>query len=188
METSTTEIPTPFGYKCQWLAIKTGDEAAVANTLGLTNPQRVPWNKGLSVACDFEGIFVTPPVQGWVFAIGNVPGPDSKSFTSTLEALSKRFGKAYYFGTQHVVEFHAWAIAEGGHVTRAFAYVGERGEFPVNLGSPTPEEVQLHTGVAERDKSPDEETVLSLASAWTFDPRMINGANVPRRNGLLSRN
>jgi hypothetical protein len=91
-----------------------------------------------------------------------------------LENLSKQFAEAFYFGTHRIVGYHAWASAEKGKIRRAFGYLGERGEFLVNVGDRTPEEIEIGTGVADTDTAPDEESVLGLAASWVLDPREID--------------
>ena len=107
-----------------------------------------------------------------------------------MKRLSDRFGEAYYFGTHRIVEYQAWAIAKMGQMIRGFAYVGESGEFPLNVGERTADEIELNIGTEDLNLCPDEEHVLELASRWVFDPRRIEncaGADGPGLAGRISR-
>jgi hypothetical protein len=52
--------------------------------------------------------------------------------------------------------------------------VGEKGEFPINMGERTPEEIELGTGVKDLNSPPDEQTVLDLAGKWVLNPGEID--------------
>jgi hypothetical protein len=121
-----------------------------------------------------EGIFISPPVDRWTVAVGRHPSADDTAFLPYLENLSKHFTEAFYFGTHRVTEYQAWARAEKGKIRRAFAYLGERGEFLVDIGARTPEETELGIGIKDQDNTPDEESLLGLAGKWVLDPREID--------------
>ncbi|GAA2716239.1 hypothetical protein [Actinoplanes palleronii] len=103
----------------------------------------------------------------------------SPDFAEKLGALSHELGEVQFFGTQRVVEYHAWARAVNGEVTRAYCYLGESDEVMLAIGSPTPAEKAAHVGVVPPDdteewdtwseNAPTEETVLRIAGAWSVD-------------------
>ena len=173
MSDSVDDLPIPFGYKSLWIAIRSNDTASFAEALGLKNAQPCPWLEGINQAYDFRGIFVTPPVSDWMFAVGNHPEMGHEQFLPFLNQLSQRFHQVYYFGTHRIVDYQAWAIAEQGQVRRAFGWVGETGEFLLNLGERMADEIELGTGLPEVENAPDEEVVLELARRWTLDPREL---------------
>jgi len=167
------EAPISFGYKTAWIAVPSEDGREVARVLGLERMNQYSWKAGLENAYSHRGVFVTPPIGRWTIAVGALPDAGDSRFVPMLESLSRTFHRAFYFGTHRVVEYQAWAIAEAGQISRAFAWVGDRGEFLLNIGERTPEEVELGTGLEDFENAPNEETVLELASRWVLDPRTL---------------
>jgi hypothetical protein len=168
------DAPVSFGYKTSWVAVRASSSQEVAEFLNLKHVVRCSWKDGTQQAYEQKGIFVTPPVDGWIFAVGRVPDAEQADFLTFLEDLSRQFGEAFYFGTHRIVEYQAWASAHSGKIRRAFGYVGEKGQFLLNVGERTPEEEELGTGIEDLECSPDEETVLDLAGNWVLDPRELD--------------
>jgi hypothetical protein len=157
--------------------------------LGLKDLRPVPWQKGLDDAYDRGRWLLTPPVDGWVLAVGgDLPSRlERAGFLDWLAGLSRTLGGVDYYCTHRVVEVHAWARAEDGKLLRAFGYVGERGETLFDAGPLTPQEEPLRaerlrwidplTPGEEQGRYewwPNEETVLALAAAWSVDPRELD--------------
>jgi hypothetical protein len=168
------DAPVSFGYKASWIAVPAGDAAAIADAMGLTNVQRCSWNDGIARGCNHEGVFITPAIGKWMLSVGSHGDISHKTFAPYLTMLSERFGEAYYFGTHRVVGYQAWAKAVKGKIVRAFGYLGERGEFLINVGERTAEEIEIDAGLEDEEAPPDEETVLDLASKWVLDPRELD--------------
>jgi hypothetical protein len=168
------DVPIPFGYKMSWVAVPSSDGRSVAEFFKLKQIGSCSWKNGIKRAYNCEGIFVGPAVDRWVLALGSHPAADRDTFLPYLENLSKEFGEAFYFGTHRIVGYQAWGRAEKGKVRRAFGYLGERGEFLLNVGERTPEEIEIGAGVEDLDGAPNEETVLELAGMWVLDPREID--------------
>jgi hypothetical protein len=168
------EGPSAFGYKIAWIAVPSQDGHALAEAMGLKRLKPSSWASGLEQAHNLRGVFVTPPMAAWTLALGNLPEASDSRFLPLMEQLSRTFQQAFYFGTHRVVEYQAWAIAKQGKTRRAFAWVGEQGEFVLNIGRRIPEEIELETGLEDFERAPDEETVLNLASRWVFDPRELD--------------
>lgn len=173
------DYPQPFGYKCQWIAVKTENTEGVAKHLNLVKIQAANWLTGIEGA--YEGkFFVSPPVNGWTLVINSfmpdITDPTEQSPLKVIVELSRIFGEAYYFGTHRVVEYHAWAKAMNGELSRAYSYVGESGETIINQGALTTEELEhglVFTEIEDDDPLlPDEEHVLLMAREWTIDPMM----------------
>ena len=57
-------MPTSLNLPEQWMAIRTGNIAAVQETLGLTNARRCSWQDGFQIN-GVEHLFISPPVNGW---------------------------------------------------------------------------------------------------------------------------
>jgi hypothetical protein len=176
--------PMTFGYKIAWYAVRSHSAHAVQTALDLVAVRAVGWEAGMKAldadyAGDMHGIFVTPSVRGWVFAVGwgtllgeRRPNEDLQRFmipTRRLIALSRRFGKAQYYSTHRVVEAHAWARAAGGTLERAYGYVGDRGEVALDVGK---------RSAAERGVdllNPTEEVPHRIAGVWSIDPMLLDG-------------
>jgi hypothetical protein len=158
-----------FGYTCAWLAVRTTAPGDVVRALALEEVEAVGWPGGVDAAYD-GAVFVTPPVDGWVLVASTaLPafGDDAGSPVALIERLSAALAtEVQYFGTHRVVEYHAWAVARNGRRERAFAWLGERGEVLVDEGARRAGEPTLEpTG-----ESPDEDTVMRVAAAWSVDP------------------
>ena len=129
-----------FGYKSAWLAVRDTAHERVADAIGLTARQPLPWREGVDAARD-EGVFVSPPTSGWVLAVGvgwfgNEPD---------VAALSERLAaEVQYFGTHGVVEAHTWERAVDGRLVRRVRYVGESGAFEQE-GDATQTELEART-------------------------------------------
>jgi hypothetical protein len=168
-----------FGFKCQWLAVKSTDPRAVIAALKVANVRSAGWPLGVETAYDIKSgsWFVTPPVDGWVLVVGNtLPGLDGKqnpalSLAEKLSATLKT--RVQYFGTHRVVEYHAWVLASEGKVARAFAWSGESGATLVNVGARTQDENEL---LGKRD--PDETDVMKLAARWSINPQTFAASRV----------
>ena len=201
--------PISFGYKNAWLAIKTDDTARVAEALGLAEVQPANWRTGLHTSYEqYEThVFVTPPVEDWVFVVG-IALPDigdserPDKCTPLLENLGQTFDPVSFFGTHRVVGFHAWARVDQGMVSRAYAYLGERGETIWDRGQKTKEEHALGfdffadripEGQGEEywDREdltyPDENDVMKIADAWSFNPLSIGEKKSPDSVGLVGK-
>ncbi|WP_187434484.1 hypothetical protein [Paenibacillus methanolicus] len=186
------DIPHPFGYKCQWYAVRTDRLTELVDHFGLTGCRAANWASGLDGA--YGGYyFVSPPVAGWTLVV-NAFMPDfaeagDRHPVQMTRELSARFGEACYFGTHRVVEYHAWVKAVNGQVVRAYGYVGEQGETIADIGEPTSEERELglaFTSLDEEDAHwPSEDDVLEMAAAWTIDPQMGDQSDLGPGVGII---
>ncbi len=192
------DLPVKFGYKCQWLVLKSEETQAVVTELRLRRVAPANWTMGIDGAYSNK-IFVSPVLGQWVLAIGrklpdagDTHHPDK--MTPMLIELSKIFQEVQYFGTHRMVEYHAWAKARQGEIVRAYAYLGETGTTLWNKGDKTTEEVELglsfvdETSHEAQDESyweqedlrfPDEEDVLAIARRWSVDPLFENNQYEP---------
>ena len=187
--------PHPFGYKMAWLAIRTRDTQRVIDVLRLDHVQPANWNNGLGTAYSptlgESHMFVSPPVNGWTFVVGNcLPQPLGRTFndkaTPMLIDLGAEFIEIQYYFCAAEVDFLGWARVIDGKIIRAFA-VGDEGVL-WNRGKPTKEEKA--TGLklfelrgvrgrkgdagAEIVLYPTEEHVMHLAGKWSLDPTRID--------------
>jgi hypothetical protein len=182
------DTPQPFGYKQTWLTIASTESVAVARALNLTHAQPCTWEEGIRLAVPHQ-LFVSPPIQNWVFVLGQpLPRPDghllSQQIAPLLNRLSAEFGIAHYFSTNRVVEYHSWARSEDGKLVRGYAYLGERGETLWDEGA-SRTETELGPALFD-ERSPeasdpaywnrtdlqfaDEESVMQMARRWCVAP------------------
>ena len=104
------------------------------------------------------------------------------------------------FSTHRIVEYHAWAKAEGGELRRAYAYSGESGVTILDIGEASEQEHTLGFHVfderspqAEKESYWDndtltyrgEEYVVQLAGRWSIDPTRLGDRTQPVVDGWL---
>lgn len=193
----TPDEPRPFGRRMAWFAVRADDPDAVAKVLGLRTVQAANWQSGLRTALR-TGLFVTPAVDGIVYAAGRdafpCPGDELRRIGEALLRLSATFGDALWFATHDGVDYHGWAAARGTKLLRGFAYDGDGTEVLWDEGPVTAAEAGLGFFVPDpRDTSgdgllwwPQSSDVLALAQALGADPSAIQCGSGPCR-GLLGR-
>jgi hypothetical protein len=178
-----------FGYKIGWLAVRDRSAEAVAAVLGLGPLTRTPWPDAVAAAYA-DGWLLTPPLDGWTLAASrSMPTPEDRLVVPWVAGLSASLGDVQYFITNRVTEYHGWARASGGVVERAFGYHAAEAVF--EAGERSAEELALGVGFIpdadwwesddeddEDDPLPDEDTVLTLAGQWSFDPRTLEDAPI----------
>ncbi|MBX3464300.1 MAG: hypothetical protein KF830_14105, partial [Planctomycetes bacterium] len=177
--------------------VPTADAAAVVRALGLRTVLPANWSAGLA-GVRHAGVFVTPPVGGFVLAVGadlRGAGADLAAFVPPLlERLAAAFGRAAWFLTDAAAEHHGWALAADGALVRGYAHDGVAGELFWH-GEVTAAERRLGCFLADpRDRSeeagawwPDERIVCDLAAAWSVDPRRLDGAGAAPGSGWVGR-
>ena len=180
----TPDLPRPFGADTAWLAVRTRDAAAVAQQLALRTVLPANWRAGLDEVRE-RGVFVTPAVDGWVFAVGRdllaADGDDAALVAPLLEQLSRTFGGAAWFAADRDAERFGWALALGGELQRGYAFAGEHGEV-WSSGAVTAAERAAGCFVDDpRDQSDDEvkwwpdlAIVQRIAAAWSLDPSRLD--------------
>ena len=223
--------PRPFSYKTAWLAVKNISPEKLAAALGLENVRACNWRDGIAHAYERNAgrqfpsldsamnaefgfgsrhdVFVSPPVAGWTFAVGErlaffesfafrnvLADRDPDRLIPFLEGVSRALqSPVQYFFTHRVPETHVWARADAGRVERAYGVSGELGRVILDVGSPTPEERALAFVLpgkgdglhAEGQTSVDEDTVLEVAAKWSLSPRQLGTLEVERGVGLLGK-
>lgn len=201
---ATPDHPESFGYKMQWLAVRSSDAESVLAALPMANTQPANWHTGVTAAYNGH-VFVTPPVEGWVFVLWEgLPelghGPSADEWESLMSSLSRTHADVQYFGTHRVVGFVAWARFVDGSETRAFAYSGERGEVMADRGARTSGEIELgyqyfDSNCAEAESEayweredlcyPDEEHVMEVAGKWSINPQFLEEMPLPKSAGWI---
>jgi hypothetical protein len=185
-----------FGFKTTWLAVRDRPAEAVADALRLESRETLPWDAGVERAYR-QGVFVTPPVRGWILAHGRLDllplpsGVPDPGFPEWLTDLSRRLGDVQVFANERGWGHHAWAKASNGVIERAFAV--SDGTLPTFIGLVTPAEREINRGVrtfteeearswddaqwdAWHESTPSEFDVLKIAARWSIDPTAIDPA------------
>ena len=200
--------PESFGYKIAWLAVRTDDPEKVLSVLAdVRDIQRANWQSGIAWAYRAGAtggdnfVFVSPPVNGWVFVVG-VPYLEKPEFNRPIERILQLllpvFPEVQYFGSDRRVGYVAWAKIHNGQWLRRFAVAD--GTVFFNDGAFTEEERQL--GLVElqdcdfgdnfeewlESGADDEETVLRLAGLWSINPEDLPEMGLPPSVGWLVRN
>ena len=180
-----------------WFAVRAADSERVAQALGLRTVTEANWRNGLAAAST-GGVFVTPPIDGVVFAAGRdafpCPGEEARRVGEPLLRLAAAFDEALWFATHDGVDYHGWAAARGPELLRGYAYDGDGAAVVWDEGPVTRAESELGFFVEDpRDRSgdplqwwPQSGDVLALARALGADPTAISCAGAPCR-GLLGR-
>jgi hypothetical protein len=177
-----------------WLVVRSTDPGTVQSALGLHQPTPCSWTEGMTGA---RRLFVGPPVNGWIIVTGSgLPNPscDVDECFRFLAGISGRLGQVQMFHADRILHHHAWARAENGVVTRAYAWAGET---IWNQGAKTPAETELSMkcfGYGEEPKADSwaavEWTAANvgkvplLAARWSLDPAHINGRARNHADGI----
>ncbi|MEZ4459294.1 MAG: hypothetical protein R3E66_06125 [bacterium] len=197
---TAADQPIAFGYKVSWLAVQSEDPAEVAATLARVDPrfgktsfQACNWASGMArIHANFlnREVFVSPPVNGWVFVVNYQPANEDGTVINLLLSELSKSGRAGYFGSHRVVSFAAWALAQDGTFLRHMAeadgntYVdfGEITEFERAdlMTSAQLQDIDMDTVDPEDedalyDRLPDEADVIAVATAFSMDPTQLNG-------------
>ena len=188
-----------FGYKNMWFAIKSIEPLKVAHALGFRSPQEIDWDNGVEAAYEKNAVFITPPIDNWILAVGGgllTERMTNEILLSKTKSLSQEFGEAQFFSTHRVTETHVWIKAIQGEIVRAYAYSGESGENFFVEGKPTPVERQwdlVNTLLPEAEDEeywdkvthPDEDTVMKVAESWSVNPMELSSRDDISSNGWL---
>jgi hypothetical protein len=187
---SIPDMPVGFGYKCLWFSIKSENVQRIAEILKLGSLEPCNWDVGIDKAYK-DAVFISPAIDGWTFTVGwgllSAIGetPDGiKEVKEYLRQLSHEFGEAQYFYTHRITEYHFWAKAVNGKITRAYSYIGESGENIIVEGEPTVIEKKynlVNTFSKEAQQKnyfdnvdvPNEGMVMEVAGSWSVDPTKL---------------
>lgn len=179
----------PFGYKTAWIAARDVSPAVVADGLGLGDQAPTTWEVGVAAAYD-AGVFVCPPVEGWVLAMGM----DILLLPLDVAALSAALGtEVQMFKSHRVAEHHHWSRAQNGIMVRAFDFNFDHGELTTNSGRPTDIEATTpeiapalgsppgdfpfgaYESLNDAPATPNEDSVMIVADSWSLDPNQLDG-------------
>ena len=167
-----------------WMAVRATNPGTVQSALGLNQPTPCSWKEGMTGERNF---FIGPPVNGWIIVTGSgLPNPscDVDECFRFLARISGQLGQVQLFHADRILHHHAWARAEHGIVTRAYAWAGET---IWNQGAKTPAETELSMKCFGYGEEPNANSwaavewtaanvgkVPLLATRWSLDPARVN--------------
>jgi hypothetical protein len=178
----------PFGRGMAWLAVESTKTRAVAEAVGLKGAREATWEEGVKAAHQ-SSVFVAPPLGDWtlIASSGLFPKARLDSFVRPIvERLSRQFGDAQYFCTQEKVGLAAWARARKGMLVRGYGWLAQTETILWNDGARTREERSLDIQFphspsptskpmeSEQPNTPNEKSVMLLASLWSIDPSTLD--------------
>ena len=184
------DSPVPFGYKCNWLCVKSDKPMDVIEKLGLKNAEPSNWDKGIEMA--YNGYrFVSPALDGYVLVV-NIEMDMLTVAPELLDNMAAKFPELQFFVTQRVSDYHAWTKYINGEMIRGYGWCGCDGRVFLNRGELTAEEKRLgFTNLLpneeadwETHETPDEEYVIELAAAWGIDPS-FSVKDYPKSMGFI---
>jgi hypothetical protein len=178
------DVPVVFGPNTAWLALRTDDPREVARALGLHEIAPVPWQEGVTDAVEGDDlVFVTPPVDGWVLAVGAVLGSwGPLEIGGQLSALSRTLTEAHYYVTRRSSDYAAWGRAMAGRTVRVFAYADDE-----MLSEGALDAFERTLGITTESRTPEEGDVFRMAAAWSVDPMTFGEREAPQGPGLSGR-
>ena len=203
---SGKDQPRPPALNCKhlalkrpgcWLAIKNRNLVAVQSALALHNSKPCSWAEGILGDTD-EKLFISPPVSGWILVIGSAlpdPNEDVDACYRFLMDLSRKLGHVQFFSANGVLNHHAWAQAESGHVVRAYAWAGKT---LWSQGKTTSAEIELNMKCYDYTEAPEpqpfgfrdptstnSDKVHLLAARWSLDPEDIDERFIDQEWGIV---
>lgn len=201
---SKPDAPLGFGRKNLWIAAKCDDSRDLASAIPLAEVRPANWKSGFNAAYTYPGalVFVTPPLDGWVLAVGyRLPDPSDPELLAAWRQIMRRisltFGDAQFFATHRVSNYTAWGRYIEGMEKRLFAH-GDDAIY--NFGKAFPEEENLlrcffnpsspeasNEGYWSREdlRSPAEDDVFKIAASWSIDPSELESKNLQPSTGLV---
>lgn len=175
-----------YGLPKRWVAIRSTNQQAVREALGLYNARTCTWEEGLAEASQ-RTLFISPPVGSWILVMGTcLPDPHEdvdRAFRFLLD-LSQKLGHVQFFQADRVLYHHAWVRAEDGRILRAYAWAGET---LWNQGNLSIAETELglrcldYGDMSGMDSFPpaafiqtNTDKVVALAAHWSIDPLTVD--------------
>ncbi|MDB6125294.1 MAG: hypothetical protein JWQ71_4287 [Pedosphaera sp.] len=180
-----------------WLAIRNRNLLTVQSALALHNSKPCSWVDGLAGNGE-QKLFLSPPVNGWILVIGSAlpePNEDVDVCFRFLVDLSRKVGHVQLFSANSMLNHHAWAQVENGHVVRAYAWAGRT---LWNQGKTTQPEKDLAMKCYDYTEIPDispfgssepiatnSDKVHFLAARWSIDPDEIDERFIEQEWGIV---
>jgi hypothetical protein len=154
-----------------WIAVKSSDINAVAETLGLESCQQGSFEDLDESTNTF--VFPAQSKSGWVIVIHEwEPRGSSEEYLDSIEQvlipLSQRFGNAQSFASyeNHIGYVH-WVAAQNGELIRSFARASET-SLSRDFGEMTEDEQFINW--EDEEQSLGIREVIKIAKQWSVEP------------------
>ncbi|MBL7256973.1 HEAT repeat domain-containing protein [Paractinoplanes lichenicola] len=182
----------------RWLALPTGDQAAVLEALGLSSPRPATMRLGRAVAgAASHGsvpeewrravVFVSPQLDDWTLVFGHWADDDREH--DAIRSLSARFGRAQAYWYDDQTGSSGWTIAGGGVVIRHYSDAGDAcsGErLPIEREKPTFADLEELPADQWPDDDNDVCDGLAVAAAMSISPSELGPETLVRGTGVLA--
>lgn len=192
------DLPEPL-YSLSWMAIRTEDHHEVAKEIKLLNMRPCNWTSANELTLKYGSIvFVSPPVNGWVFVAGNLPFEASTEsskdpFLKWMCKLSEKFSDVQFFSEDNSMPYATWSWCQRGSIKRAYAFRTDPDcSILWNVGSNTEAEgkqgyrfgLTHFEGEVKREDYhkwlPYEEATEEIAASWGLCPSGLNNSMLKR--------
>lgn len=148
-----------------WLAVRCDDPTEVAASLGFDELAPVSWNQGVAGARAGKAVFVSAPIDGWVFVVGYwVMDQRPEQQEELVVQLSASFGEAQLYSLYESIDHYMFMRAIDNVLRRSFGRTSE-GETR-DHGDAAPVE-------PPRGQTPNQDELSLLAGFWGIDPATL---------------
>ena len=175
------DAPQPLGAEIAWLAIRCEEPERVIAALDMPG-QQANWATGLAAARQGDGLFVSPPVDGFVLVVFRDTLPEagdlhllpSEDWYDDEEWAVRvtAFDEVQSFDISDKEAYYGWEQVISGRLVRRQIRQGYR--VCADEGAMTEGELlAARAGIARRRAGAPftAEDVMDIAAAWGVDPR-----------------
>ena len=175
------DTPQPLGTEIAWLAVRCEDPERVIAALDMPG-QRANWATGLAAARQGDGLFVSPPVDGFVLVVFRDTLPEagdlhllpSEDWYDDEEWAVRvtAFDEVQSVDISDKEAYYGWEQVISGRLVRRQIRQGYR--VCADEGAMTEGELlAARAGIARRGAGAPftAEDVMDIAAAWGVDPR-----------------
>lgn len=177
-----------FGYKMAWVAIRSDDELAIVDAIGLLEARWLPWDSAVEKAYRGEVVGVTPVMDGWVLVFGReIFGWQSDDDYGPVNELAKRFEEVQYFATHRVSEGHIWARWLNGQRVRLMEHIDEMREEGQRTAVEGDILVPKYPDEDPEWISVEESDVMMVAGKWSINPDLLEERELKESHILVGK-
>lgn len=183
-----------FGYKMDWLAIKSTDKIAIAQALGAK--KTVPCNWHIAIV-EKHQTFISPAIGDWTLVLFIDLYGNHLAIDKLLQSLSQTFGQAHYFASYRNLDIYAWGKYINGICQRLYIDIFAEEAIRIDIGEKESieYEFQFHIDTLlypprgdEEDEyfTANQEDVISMANLWSVSPTDLSKrTDIKEELGLL---
>lgn len=165
-------INVSFSHEMNWIVVKSQKSKAIANSLPyFVWPKKITWGAGIDIVyAQKSSIFISPPMDGWIFIIGLETGRDLVQTEKILIKLSEKFGEAQAFGTYNT--YH-WISAKKGTIIRSFIMLRDKAEVIKDVGQKKGIEEKLPWDQIKINWVPNSDIICAIATDWSLNTMLL---------------